>query len=107
MRGTWRRRLGAYLLALCLCLSLLPAAALAAGENNVISLAISQGSTVTYGSQISFRLSADSSGLSIATTGNVSFYRDQEESAFYTSKFYGLPFVISYQILGDGWKPGK
>lgn len=27
MRGRWRRRLGAYLLALCLCLSLLPAAA--------------------------------------------------------------------------------
>ena len=33
MRGTWRRALGAYLLALCLCLSLLPTAALAeAGE---------------------------------------------------------------------------
>ena len=30
MRGTWRRRLGAYLLALCLCLTLLPTAALAA-----------------------------------------------------------------------------
>ena len=33
MRGTWRRRLGAWLLALCLCLSLLPAAALAVDDD--------------------------------------------------------------------------
>lgn len=35
MRGTWKRTLGAYLLALCLCLTLLPAAALAADSNPV------------------------------------------------------------------------
>ena len=81
-----------------------PAAAQAAGDSNSAFIVPAENS-VTYGSSLTFFIGAD--GLSLTELGDVSWFLDDKETAFFKVNVNTFPYNQSITIQGAGWTAGQ